>query len=157
MLDDSEFAHHYRAPLKASFVRSVLSKREEERRQRALAAAAAERARFRAEHKALQEAVKRAREATRKAKEEAEAKKIDGRLSVREIIAHVAALHCLKAGDLVGPRRMKHIIEARHEAIRIVADLRPDLSLPQIGRVFNKDHTTILHALRKTKQEGQPR
>ena len=52
--------------------------------------------------------------------------------------------------DVIGPRRMKTLIEARHKCIAAVYSERHDLSLPQIGRVFQKDHTTIMHAVQKT-------
>lgn len=153
MLSEDAPAHHYRPQLNPTYVRAVRQKRERERQ----IEGAERRAMIKARNEALKQAVASARAAIREAKEAAEARALEGRVPVRDIIAHIAALHCLKPGDLTGPRRMKNIVEARHEAVRVVADLRPDLSLPQIGRAFNKDHTTILHALRKTKQEGQNR
>ncbi len=46
--------------------------------------------------------------------------------------------------------RSKHIVAARQEAMYRVRKERTDMSLPMIGRVFGgKDHTTILHAVRK--------
>lgn len=68
----------------------------------------------------------------------------------KEIIAQVAAIYGIPVADIVGRRRSVPIVEARHAAIKAVADRRPDLSLPQIGRFFgNRDHTTILNALNK--------
>jgi len=55
--------------------------------------------------------------------------------------------------DVRSPGRKKKIVMARHEAIAAIRRIRPDLSLPAIGRFFNRDHTTILHAIRKF--EGQ--
>jgi chromosomal replication initiator protein len=34
-----------------------------------------------------------------------------------------------------------------------VYDERKDLSLPSIGKLFCRDHTTILHAVRKVKAD----
>ena len=73
------------------------------------------------------------------------------------IIRHVANLYGVSYGDIIGPRRSREIVAARHVAVRAVADARPDMSLPMMGRVFKRDHTTLLAALKKTKQEGQPR
>ena len=69
---------------------------------------------------------------------------------VKEIIAHVAAIYGYPVSDILGPRRRKPIVKARHAAMKAVADARPDLSYPQIGKFFGgRDHTTILHAIQK--------
>ncbi len=71
----------------------------------------------------------------------------------RKIIADIAHKHGLTYADLVGPRRFRHIIPARDEAIAAVRALsngRESFSLPMVGRIFGgKDHTTILAALRR--------
>lgn len=67
----------------------------------------------------------------------------------REIISRVGALHGYTLAEITGPRLEKKLVQARFDAIKAVADGRPDMSLPQIGRVFNRDHTSILHALNK--------
>ena len=77
--------------------------------------------------------------------------------SARVIAMTVAARHGMTFELVAGASRNKRIVAVRDEAIRAVADARPDMSLPAIGRVFNRDHTTILHSLRKTRAEGQPR
>jgi chromosomal replication initiation ATPase DnaA len=76
---------------------------------------------------------------------------------VRDIIAQVAKRHRISPRDITGPRRNKKYIAARVEAIRIAADTRPDMSLTELGRIFQRDHSTIIHALNKTKTEGQAR
>jgi hypothetical protein len=69
---------------------------------------------------------------------------------VKDIIRRVALRHGLPIGLIKGNRRSKHIVAARHEAIVEAALARPDMSLPELGRQFGgRDHTTILHALRK--------
>ena len=67
----------------------------------------------------------------------------------KKIIAQVAAIHGLSVAEVMSNRRNRPVVEARFDAIKAVADIRPDMSLPQIGRLFGKDHTTILHALRR--------
>jgi chromosomal replication initiation ATPase DnaA len=47
-----------------------------------------------------------------------------------------------------GHSRQKPIAAARRYAIVMVYIERSDLTLVQIGRLFNKDHTTILHSIR---------
>lgn len=81
----------------------------------------------------------------------------NGKPAARSIIAKIAYDHRMTVEMVTGPSRNKEFVEVRHKAIRAVADARPDLSLPQIGRIFKRDHTTILHVLRKTKLPGQVR
>lgn len=72
-------------------------------------------------------------------------------IPVRDILAEFCFDHDITFAELSGRRRDRHLVALRDEAIRIVADARPDLSLPQLGRIFGgRDHTTILHSLRKT-------
>lgn len=50
--------------------------------------------------------------------------------------------------EVLGPRRTREVTAARFAAIAAVKSERTDLSYPQIGREFNRDHTSILHAVR---------
>lgn len=65
---------------------------------------------------------------------------------VREIINAVAEVHKVDAEDILGPRRTQYLICARFHAISLCIRLRPDLSLPSLARIFNRDHTSIIHA-----------
>ncbi|WP_448113090.1 helix-turn-helix domain-containing protein [Mesorhizobium amorphae] len=67
----------------------------------------------------------------------------------RQIIREVARAHGLTFEEVVGEGLKKKLVEARFDAIKAVADGRPDLSLPQIGYIFNRDHPAIIHALKK--------
>lgn len=79
-------------------------------------------------------------------------------IPVRDLLAQFCFDHDVTFAELCGRRRQRHIVALRDEAIRIVADARPDISLPQLGRIFGgRDHTTIIHSLRKTKREGAAR
>lgn len=51
--------------------------------------------------------------------------------------------------DIIGVRRSKDLITPRYACIRAVYEERRDLSLPSIGRAFNRDHSTIIYAIRK--------
>jgi chromosomal replication initiation ATPase DnaA len=74
---------------------------------------------------------------------------------VKDLLAKFCLDHDITFAELCSLRRPRHLVALRDEAIRIVADSRPDLSTPQIGRIFGgRDHTTILYALRKTKKES---
>ena len=60
--------------------------------------------------------------------------------------------------DIKSKRRNRKLVVARHSCMKEVHKQRPDLSFPQIGRIFNRDHTSILHAvgrLRKDIRQGQ--
>lgn len=71
-----------------------------------------------------------------------------------QVIQETCQKYGLLPTDLIGPRRDVHIVRARHEAIWLARQrFDPPLSLPQIGRAFHRDHTTILHAIRKVDRE----
>lgn len=74
---------------------------------------------------------------------------IGAKTPAREIISRIGAVHGYTLAQITSPRVEKKLVQARFDAIKAVADARPDLSLPQIGRIFNRDHTSILHALKK--------
>lgn len=70
------------------------------------------------------------------------------------IVREVAERHGLRPHDLTGPHRWKSYVAARFEAIWLIYQERwPDgrrvYSLPQIGRHFNRDHTSVLNAIRR--------
>lgn len=68
------------------------------------------------------------------------------RPTAREIISKVAKAYGLSVEALTGPSRKRAVVEARWEAMRrLKAETK--LSSPQIGALFNRDHTTVLHAL----------
>lgn len=66
----------------------------------------------------------------------------------RAIIEQVAKETGIPYAMIVGCSRNAVIVEARFEAIARVAT-NTGWSLPRIGRVFNRDHTSILNALKK--------
>jgi hypothetical protein len=51
--------------------------------------------------------------------------------------------------DIVGVRRMKCLVKPRHLCVVAVYEQRTDLSLPAIGKIFRRDHTSILASVRK--------
>lgn len=67
----------------------------------------------------------------------------------RRLVGLVADLHGLRPGDILGHSRERKMLKARHSAVALVATRFPAWSLPTLGRFFDRDHTTILHALRK--------
>lgn len=80
-----------------------------------------------------------------------------GRVTPRRVIEKIAKEHGVSLGLIIGQRRAKEIVAIRDKAVRAVAEQFPEMSLPDIGKAFKRDHTTIIHSLRKTKPEGARR
>ena len=68
---------------------------------------------------------------------------------VSDIIKEVSRETGVSAEEILGTRGQVHIAEARQLAMAKVYAERRDLSLTQIGRKFDRHHTTVLHAARK--------
>lgn len=64
--------------------------------------------------------------------------------SIRQIIADTAAAHGLEPNDLIGRRHDREATEARHAAIYCSVRLTSK-SYPVIGKIFGRDHATIMH------------
>lgn len=54
----------------------------------------------------------------------------------------------VKAEEIFSERRSRHIVDPRQVAMTMAYLYTPS-SLPDIGRTFDRDHTTVLHAVRK--------
>ncbi len=64
------------------------------------------------------------------------------------IIAEVCAQYSVCREELVGHCRCRPLVVARHEAMRRCYE-ETDLTLVDVGRLFHRDHTTVMHAIRK--------
>ena len=64
------------------------------------------------------------------------------------IISQVCKYYSIDETVLLGTLKNKGTSEARQMAIYLTRQLT-NLSLPDIGKAFNRDHSTILHAIRK--------
>jgi hypothetical protein len=69
------------------------------------------------------------------------------RTKVRTIQRAVARECGFALADILGPSRKKKLTLARQIGMWLA--LQTGLSFPVIGRMFNRDHTTVLHAKRK--------
>lgn len=78
------------------------------------------------------------------------------RQKVNDIIREVAEETGYSAEMLVGDSKRGNVVAARWRAIAEVEYRRPDLSSVQIGRFFNRDHTTILAVLKKVSRIEWP-
>lgn len=65
------------------------------------------------------------------------------------LAARVLAWHGLTFQDAISYRHRVKWRDARRDAIVAVKLAYPRLSLPALGRIFRRDHTTILYHLRK--------
>jgi chromosomal replication initiator protein len=74
------------------------------------------------------------------------------KLTIDEIQRKVADYYGLKVSDLLSERRARDVARPRQIAMYLAKKLTPR-SLPEIGRRFGKrDHTTVMHAVKKVDQ-----
>ena len=66
----------------------------------------------------------------------------------REALQAVSTRTRVPIADILGRNRRPPIAAARHEAVWRVR-LATGWSLPRLGRFFKRDHTTVLHSIRK--------
>lgn len=73
---------------------------------------------------------------------------LEQRISARgltELVEEIAAEHAVPVADVLGRGRTKAVAAARHAVMR--AFRARGLSLPEIGSLLGRDHTTVLHAV----------
>lgn len=75
------------------------------------------------------------------------------RSPVQAVIAEVAEKHGITVREMMTRFRAHRFVKARHEAIVTVATTctlgGERMSLSALGRIFQRDHTSILHVLQK--------
>lgn len=69
---------------------------------------------------------------------------------IREVLQ---AFPGVSVDDIKGSRRTDNIVKPRQLAMYEVYRQRPDMSYPAIARIFNRDHTTVMHAVKKIEKE----
>lgn len=72
-------------------------------------------------------------------------------MSLDDIAAFVCDQHLITIGELKSKKRQRELVEARVDFSRI-SNLEYGYSLTTIGRYMNRDHTTIIHYLTRTKE-----
>ncbi|TKW66354.1 MAG: chromosomal replication initiator protein DnaA [Paracoccus denitrificans] len=76
----------------------------------------------------------------------------DRKLSIEDIQRRVAEHYNIKLADLVGQKRVRTIARPRQVAMYLAKQMTTR-SLPEIGRRFGgRDHTTIMHGVRKIEE-----
>ena len=74
------------------------------------------------------------------------------RVTVEDIQRKVAEHYNIRLSDMIGPKRLRTIARPRQVAMYLAKTLTTR-SLPDIGRRFGKrDHTTIMHGVRKIEE-----
>ncbi|WEK05747.1 MAG: helix-turn-helix domain-containing protein [Candidatus Devosia phytovorans] len=68
--------------------------------------------------------------------------------SWRFLLSLVALKHGVMQRDILGHCRSRHLIAARHEAMALTFE-HTQANKMNIGLHFTRDHTTVIHALRK--------
>jgi chromosomal replication initiator protein len=71
-------------------------------------------------------------------------------VTVERIIEETAAFLGVSAADLRGPGRGRALTHARQTAMYLCRDLTA-LTLHSIGKEFGRDHTTVMHAVHRTR------
>ncbi len=70
-------------------------------------------------------------------------------VTAEAILAKTAELFAIPIEQLTGSSRRRNLVDARQIAMYVTRHMT-DLSFPEIGRVYgNRDHTTVMHAVRK--------
>ncbi|HID01410.1 MAG TPA: chromosomal replication initiator protein DnaA, partial [Piscirickettsiaceae bacterium] len=80
-------------------------------------------------------------------------------ITLENIQKTVADYYKVRVADLLGKRRSRNVARPRQMAMALAKELTTH-SLPEIGDAFGgRDHTTVLHAVRKVRQlrEQDPR
>lgn len=62
-------------------------------------------------------------------------------------ILEICERHNVSLALLIGPRRLKQIVDARFEAFSVLGKL--GVSSKNIGRMFARDHTAVMHGIRR--------
>lgn len=136
------------------------AREEEARRQAELKAAREERERLQREadkealRRGMEESLAKTREGadieTLGLQEAREARLF--RISPRRYLEQLCGEQGFSVWAIIGRSHRANIVRARHAMILSVARKFPNLSLVQLGMLFERDHTTIIHALRRAKQ-----
>ena len=77
---------------------------------------------------------------------------------VRNAIVKAATNHEVSVAEIMGRSRLRHVATARFAAMRAIRELSyppgvperstPFYSFPRIAKIFDRDHTTVVYAIR---------
>lgn len=69
------------------------------------------------------------------------------RTHIKALIAKAAQDNGVTYEAIMSRARPRDVCRARFDAIAAVSAAYPDMSFPRIGKIFNRDHSSIVHAL----------
>lgn len=77
--------------------------------------------------------------------------------NMREIVAQVSNEYQIDTPDLLGRSKIRRIVIARYDAMWRMRQIKRDngrnrYSYCQIGNLFDRDHTTVIHGERRHKK-----
>ncbi|ADE19876.1 chromosomal replication initiator protein DnaA [Mycoplasma crocodyli MP145] len=75
-----------------------------------------------------------------------------GTISPDTILDAVSKYYKIPKKDMLGKTRKKEVIIARHIAMSLIK-MHLKLTLEEIGKIFNKDHSTVINAIRKIESQ----
>lgn len=67
-------------------------------------------------------------------------------VTVDKIFSVVSDRYGIPKEDMTGPKRQKEITNARHVTVYLIREIT-EMSLPNIAKVFNRDHSTIMSSI----------
>lgn len=67
-------------------------------------------------------------------------------------IEAIAKAHCFTLEDILGPRKFKPLVAVRRKCAVMLRE--KGHTMTEIGRILRRDHTTIVHALQKSRAEA---
>ncbi|KKB81031.1 hypothetical protein VW35_02360 [Devosia soli] len=74
--------------------------------------------------------------------------------SWRFLVEYAALAGGVDASDILGSNRTREVVDARHHAL-VLTYQHTQASLPAIGRLFGKDHSTVCYAMNKYNARGK--
>ena len=74
------------------------------------------------------------------------------RVTPEQILEHCAQFFQFSLVEIKSKSRRQPLVRARHLSMAILRDLT-DLSLPEIGTLFGRNHTSVLHATRRITEQ----
>ena len=75
-------------------------------------------------------------------------------ITVDKVFSAVFRKYGISKEDLIGPKRNKEIANARHVSIYLIREMT-EMSFPNIAKIYNRDHATIMNSYNTAKQRAQ--
>ena len=75
-------------------------------------------------------------------------------ITVDKIFTAIFNKYKISRDEIVGPKRNKEIAVARHVSIYLIREMT-EMSFPNIAKIFNRDHSTVITSYNSTYQRAQ--